>query len=248
MSDIKIVELNEVSNVRDLIIGLPDTGLVGVITATYIVRYLKMKEMGYIELKNDIPIAIIHDGKPKYPIRIYQKNGLAVIFSETVIPPAMIMNLAESIFDWAEEKGIEKIYLPTGIAVPDRLDIDKPKVYAVSNDPETLKNIAGDDIKMFKEGMIVGFYGAILRRAIRSKIFCISFLAESFPNYPDPGAAVSVVEVLSKMIGFEIDVKPLLEEAEEIRIKARDLMRRTSETMRALQKAHEKELPILYYR
>jgi predicted ATP-grasp superfamily ATP-dependent carboligase len=74
----------------------------------------------------------------------------------------------------------------------------------------------------------------------------ISLLAQSFSDYPDPGAAAAVVESLSKITGKKIDTKALLESAEDIRVKTRDLMKQTGRTMQEMGKAREYEIPPLY--
>jgi len=74
----------------------------------------------------------------------------------------------------------------------------------------------------------------------------MAILAQSYPNYPDPGAAASVINVVNKIIGLNVNVSDLLDKAEEIKIKLRDLMRRTSLEMQKAQKGREYELPPLY--
>jgi predicted ATP-grasp superfamily ATP-dependent carboligase len=58
-------------------------------------------------------------------------------------------------------------------------------------------------------------------------------------------AAVSLLERLNGAFGFNIDVKALQEQAEEFRLRLRELMQRTQQSMRAM-KSQEEELPALY--
>jgi predicted ATP-grasp superfamily ATP-dependent carboligase len=54
------------------------------------------------------------------------------------------------------------------------------------------------------------------------------------------------VTSLNKLLNLSVDVKGLLEQAEEIRLRMRELMQRTSKSMRGMEKAQEQELPAMY--
>ena len=71
-------------------------------------------------------------------------------------------------------------------------------------------------------------------------------LAQAFPQYPDPGAAAAVIDALNRIYGLNVNTKVLEERSEEIRIKARELMRRTYDTMKQMGKSQEYELPLMY--
>ena len=64
--------------------------------------------------------------------------------------------------------------------------------------------------------------------------------------YPDPGDAASAIESLDKFLKLGIDVKELLEKGEEIKLKARDLMRQTALSAPKMQKGVEQDMPIMY--
>jgi predicted ATP-grasp superfamily ATP-dependent carboligase len=71
-------------------------------------------------------------------------------------------------------------------------------------------------------------------------------LAQCYPVYPDPGAAASAIESLEKFLELGIDVAELNERAEEIKLKARDLMRQTALSAPEMQKEVEQDMPIMY--
>jgi uncharacterized protein len=57
----------------------------------------------------------------------------------------------------------------------------------------------------------------------------ITLLAESLTQFPDPGAAASVLEVLAKLLSLNVDTKSLMAESEEIRLRSRELMQQTQQ-------------------
>ena len=78
------------------------------------------------------------------------------------------------------------------------------------------------------EGYIVGPKALSMRYSVSKKMSAIAIFAQSFYNYPDPQAAAMALKELSKASNIKVDVSKLLEKGEEIRLKARDMMKRTA--------------------
>jgi uncharacterized protein len=74
----------------------------------------------------------------------------------------------------------------------------------------------------------------------------IVLLAQSHYQYPDPGAAAAVINSLNKLLDISVDVQKLLSQAEEIRLKTRELMQRTAKSLQGMEKSQELELPAMY--
>jgi len=232
-----------------LIIGIPDVGLVGPISISHIVKTLKMELIGHIDSKYLPPILLFHEEKPLLPLRIYSSNDenpVTVILSESAVHPDGLQSLAEFIVDFSQKHNIKRMLLIGGLAVPNRMQITKPKVYAATVCEQEKENLKKLGIEILKEGFISGVYALILKQCLKKKFIASALLAEAFLNYPDPGAAASVIETISKIIGKEIDVKPLLEKEEEIRVKLRELMKRTLESMKKTGKEYEFTVPAMY--
>jgi uncharacterized protein len=69
-------------------------------------------------------------------------------------------------------------------------------------------------------------------------------LAQCFYNYPDPEAAAEVLKGLAGITGVKVDIAKLLEKGEEIRVKARDVMKRTQQEMSNMKKGQEYDIPM----
>ena len=73
----KIGKLNK--NEKTLLVGFPSNGLVGTFSISYLIHYLKMKQIGEIEI-SDLPATLfVEGGEILLPIRIYNKNNIFVI-------------------------------------------------------------------------------------------------------------------------------------------------------------------------
>jgi predicted ATP-grasp superfamily ATP-dependent carboligase len=94
------------------------------------------------------------------------------------------------------------------------------------------------------EGYMVGPQALSMRVSIRQGVPAIAILAQSFYNYPDPQAAAIALKELSKISDVKVDVSKLLEKGEEIRLKARDIMKRTQQEMSRMKKSQEYDIPL----
>jgi len=245
LESVTVVERKGMPQGLTLINGLPDVGLVGVLAVSHLVSSLKMEEAGSIESELLPPLVVLHRGLPKSPIRIFLKESLAAIVSETAVPSEAVYSLADAIVKWAGSKKAKIVISVGGMAVQDRQNIEKPKVFAALTD-ESLIEILGDSAEVLQEGYMVGPYALILKKCLDSKISGVTLLAQSFYNYPDPEAAAAALGSLEKITGIAFDVSELLQKGEEIRLKAKDIMRRTQEEMSKMSKSHEYEVPPLY--
>ncbi|NVM52754.1 MAG: proteasome assembly chaperone family protein [Candidatus Helarchaeota archaeon] len=248
MSDeIKIVEREPIQIKNpNVIIGLPDVGLVGLIATMHMIETLKMKRVGYIESRLFPPVIVLHNGEIQSPIKIYAKDQNIAIVSEIPIPSTAIYELSDALLNHLKGWNPEMVILLHGIPVPNRLNLEKLQKFAIGTDDKTKALIKDVGVEIMDTGVIVGLKAIFLWDSLKQKIPTIALGAESFLEYPDPGAAASVVEALNKFLKLDLDVEALLNRAEELRVRMRDLMRRTQETMRGTQPVRELELPPMF--
>jgi uncharacterized protein len=242
---LRIVESEPIPKQPVMINGLPDVGLVGLLAASHIISFLKLREVGAIESDLLPPIIVLHGGVPKAPVRMFAGNGLVVVISETVIPGSLIRPLANVLVEWAVGKGVRLMMSLGGMAVPNRQDIDMPKVFAALSAKSVESQLNGA-AEVLEEGYIVGAYGLLLRNCAQASIPAVTLLAQSHYNYPDPEAAAVSLTVVNKVLGLKIDASELLKRGEEIRLRSKDMMHRTHEEMNRMNKSHEYDLPPLY--
>lgn len=219
--------------IKNLIIGFPDVGLVGLISSMHIIETLDMKEFGFVESDLLPPLIVLHDGVFQSPVRLYYKNGVAVLLSEIPVAANMANELSKEIIKIINEKKIETTLILYGIPSPNRMNIDNPAIFSNGTNSKTVQLIKDKDLKYIDTGVISGVQAPIIWESQKKQLSTIAIGAEAFIQYPDPAAAANVVEALNKLIDMNIDVKLLNEKAEDLRVKLRDTMARTQEQMRA---------------
>ena len=241
---VKIVEKHPVPSEATMIIGLPDVGLVGLIATSYLITELNLEEIAYMDSDLLPPVVVLHKGLPHAPLRIYGNKNLIAVISELAVPAPAIYTIVREIVDWGKSKKIKRIISMGGIPVENRQSIKEPKVFAAASNQELLDTVSKKGLNLMNEGYIVGAQALSMRYSVSKKIPAIAILAQSFYNYPDPEAAALALKELSKISEIKVDVSKLLEKGEEIRLKARDIMKRTQQEMKRMQKSQEYDLPL----
>jgi uncharacterized protein len=241
---VKIVENKPVPSEATMIIGLPDVGLVGLIATSYLISELNLEEIAYMDSDLLPPVVVLHEGLPHAPLRIYGNQNLIAVISELAIPAPAIYTVTRELVDWAQAKKIKRIISMGGIPTENRQTIKEPEVFAAASNQELLDTLTKSGLKTLNEGYIVGAQALSMRYSISKNMPSIAILAQSFYNYPDPQAAAIALRELSKISDVKVDVSKLLEKGEEIRLKARDIMKRTQQEMNRMQKSQEYDLPL----
>ncbi|MDH5689858.1 MAG: PAC2 family protein [Candidatus Bathyarchaeota archaeon] len=241
---VKIVEKKTVPSEATMIIGLPDVGLVGLIATSYLISELNLEEIAYMDSDLLPPVVVLHKGLPHAPLRIYGNQNLIAVISELAVPAPAIYPIMRAIVDWGQAKKVERIVSIGGIPVESRQTITEPKVFGAASNKELLDMLSKRGLSIMNEGYIVGPQALSMRYSVSKKVAAIAILAQSFYNYPDPEAAAMVLKELSKISDIKVDVSKLLEKGEEIRLKARDIMKRTQQEMNRMKKSQEYDLPL----
>ncbi len=241
-------EVSPVRKLRYLVLGLPDVGLVGAITAMHLVRSLGMDDAVHVDSYTLLPpVAVIRKGSPLSPIRIYVKGELGVMVTDVPIAPPAVTPLATAIVEFARSRGVELLISVTGLGNPARIDMEKPGVYWIASTREaTLEAGRLPEAKAADGGILVGPYAIIVKEAARKRVNNLVILVDSFIDLPDPEAASEAVKAISKLAGVEVPVDELLKQAEDIKLRMRELMRETKNVLSSMGKSMEYRTPLLY--
>jgi uncharacterized protein len=241
---VEIVEKKPIPSEATMLIGLPDVGLVGLIATSYLITELKLEEIAYMDSDLLPPVVVLHKGLPHAPLRIYGNQNLIAVISELAVPAPAIYSIMREIVDWGQAKKVKRIVSMGGIPVESRQSITEPQVFGAASNQELLDTLNKKGLSIMNEGYIVGPQALSMRYSISKKVPAIAILAQSFYNYPDPEAAAMVLKEFSRIFEIKVDVSKLREKGEEIRLKARDIMKRTQQEMNRMKKSQEYDLPL----
>jgi uncharacterized protein len=219
-----------------VVVGLPEAGLVGTIAASYLAQLLKLPQIGHVDSELEPPVVIVEKSEPRYPIRIFGREDLAVFVCDIPLTPRLATEFSTAVVNWCLEKHARLLIGATGLPSKTRLEQEEelPSVFYVTTAPSEISDLISNFAQTLEEAVVVGTYALILKKCMALHQPNITFFAESHFDFPDPGAAAAVINVLKTVLGVEVDVKPLLEESEQIRLKSRELMKRTQQSMQQM--------------
>ena len=237
--DIQIIEYKEV-NLTDamLIEAFPTVGLVGSIAGHFIIDALHLEEIGAITSRYFMPAAVIHNGYPSPPVRIYAgKKNLRpgrLLFTacghhlRVHAPVDVVKPLADTILEWAKKKKCSMIVSLEGTHA---VNVKKLKTYGVASTQKMKETLKTHDIEETKEGMITGVTGVLLYEGAQLKRDVLCLLAEAHSSFPDSRAAGMLIETLDKILpGIKLDPGPLYKEADDIEQKIKAFIKQAQPT------------------
>jgi uncharacterized protein len=235
--EVRIYEVKRVDVEGAIVIdGFPSVGLVSSIVANYLIDTLKMEQIGIVESPAFPTVALVRNGIPQHPVRIYAgrppadragrgADKIVAFVSEFHPAPAIIHPLATAILDWVQEQRCSLLVSPEGLVVeadararsgksPRLNDV---KVYGIASTPKARELYIEPNTIPFTEGVITGIAGVLLNEGRRRGFDVLTFLAEAQSDYPDARAAAKVIEAINRiLLRTPLDAVPLYAEAERI--------------------------------
>ena len=213
-----------------LIAGFPGMGLVGTISASYIVEKLNMEFIGFVSSERFPPLAAVHSGKPMYPARLYasKKYNMLILVSEFVVPIRAVYALSDVIYDFARKQKVSQI-ISLGAIVKKS---ESNKIFAIASTAYLQKTLENEPkMQLVKEGVTTGVTGVLLAKGAIDDFPVISFLSQASAEYMDPIASVSILDAIKVYLSLDdLDTSDLKRDARNVESKMKDLMQKTKQT------------------
>jgi uncharacterized protein len=244
LSEVKIIERRKIPAEATLIFAFPDVGLVGVIAASHLIDELGLTEVAYLDSNLLPPLIVLHEGLPHSSIRIFAGQDILLAVSEVPVPTDVIYPIMDALINWGKSKNVKLMISLSGMPIQDRQDATELKSFAAASNVEALKTAQEKGLEILMDGYMVGPQAVVLQRAAEAGSPALILLSQCYYNYPDPEAAAEVLKELAKVTGLKVNVAKLLEKGEEIRLRARDVMKRTQQEMSKMKKGQEYDIPM----
>lgn len=217
------LELSEHPKKPLILTGFPGFGLVGSITAEYIVNHLKCREIGKYWMEELPATSAIHEGKMIPPLTVHYCDKFNLIIIKSIVTfPGMEWKIADLVNKVANDLDAYELVCIEGIN--GAADAEVQEVFYYSQNLKDKKKIEKTGAKPLMEGVLVGVTSALLLKSDRQ---LISLFVESKAGMPDSKAAAEVIKTLDKYFGFNIDPDPLYETAKKFEEKFNSLIEQT---------------------
>ncbi len=225
------------TNENTLLVGFPSNGLVGTFSISYLIHYLKMRQIGEIEVP-DLPSTLfVEGGEILAPIRAYSKKNIFVIISDVPFNQYLAEGFALAVHEFCKTYAIKKIVIVSGMETINQQK-EAPKIYGLVSHPSLENILYNNHIMKFLDGSIFGTDAAIISVFRKTKIPVLVLYAECHPFFPDPEASIIAIVTLAKILDVKVDTKDIQNRIDKLRIQHRDLM---EQTIKALQQQQEKQ-------
>ncbi|MGM0510486.1 MAG: proteasome assembly chaperone family protein [Thermoplasmatota archaeon] len=244
--DEKCVEINEEEEIPEvdcLVAGFPGTGLIGGMAAEQLINSLDLKQVASLNCDEFPPTAVIFEGVPRRPVRFFAGDGFILVKSDMVIPPDISHVLAETIIDWAIDKGVKEVIIFDGIQEREEAE-EENKIWGVLSSHEAEDEAQEIGIDIIKRGAISGISSSLLLSANERDLEAVGMLAEGTPKIPDPAASAKLLDKFAAYKGIELDTEPLRESAEELEEQYSKLVQQTKQAEKEFE--HRSASPPLY--
>ena len=213
--------------------GFSTVGSVGVIATSHLISSLQLSPMGTVLHPRFPAVALIHDSVPKHPVRVYQGDGIGVFTSEIQFTSEHDVYFANTVLEWFTKGGFDRLIVIDGV-VSNELGIkEDSELWGVSSTSVGRDQLDNSSIQRIQQGVVTGIAGYLIAEGERRGLDVTALLAECNPMYPDARAAIIAVEGLSELVGVEVPVEGLIEDARNIEERVRE----------AFEKAQSNALP-----
>jgi uncharacterized protein len=215
-----------------IIVGFAGAGLAGGIAVTHIIDQLNMEVIAHVQSRLIPPSVVFLDGKLRQPFRIHAtKDGkLCIVVCEIPLHIKNSYQIADSLLDWIESKGVKELVALEGIPVR---GIPSKRTVFCAAEFEKIEACKEKGIEMSRAGIISGVIGSILNECLTRKITGVAFLTPVIAFIPDPEGAAMLIDAVNKVYNLDIDTKDLVEKAEEIKQKLKILSKRHEKMRKA---------------
>ncbi len=209
-----------------LVTAWPGVGNVALIAATYLKDKLEAEELAEINPSGffDLGGVFIKDNLAETPAfpegKFYYWDSAGegkdlVIFLAEAQPAAESYEYAGIVLDVAQKFGVKRVY--TLAAALTEYHPDQPRVLGAASSPELLEELKKLEVVLAGDFYIAGLNGLLLGVAKERNIEAICLLGETVKyaaRMANPRASQSVLRVLTKFLGVEIEMAELEEFAE----------------------------------
>lgn len=217
-----------------IILGFAGIGLIGPIIANTLIKQIPdIKEIGFITSEYLPPISVFYSGILKHPFRLYYSPKYNIVVGICEVPfeiSSAYNDLARTINNWALNEDVKAKQVVIFQGIPQAGVIDDFTVYYAA-ESELVNFLEQYGIKKFDKGIIIGPESTILNETLSNKLEGYALFAPVY-QIPTPEAAASIISVLNKIYGLEIDISKLMEEGKEIKQRMLELAEKAQEFSR----------------
>jgi len=214
--DTRVVEFEKPEFREPLVFGgFVGPGLVGLVCAGYMIEKLGLHEIAHVRSQHIPPVAVFVGAKLRHPFRIYSDDSgkIIVMLSEMPIDIEGLYEISSVLLDWLER------IRPTEIIVLDGVGVsgipEQREAFSVA-DESRVKELEKKGVSAIQSVLISGVGGSILNQCLTRRVRGVSLLTQASVDFPDPGAALTLIKSINQIYELGIGTSELEENVEKM--------------------------------
>ncbi|MDA4130028.1 MAG: proteasome assembly chaperone family protein [Thaumarchaeota archaeon] len=202
--------------------GFVGPGLVGLVSAGYMIEKLNLHEIAHVKSQHIPPVAVFVGAKLRHPFRIYSDDSgtVVVMICEMPIDIEGLYEISSVLLDWVDQIHGKEIVVLDGVGVSGMPD--QRETFGVGNE-DRMKELGQKGINPIRSALISGVGGSLLNQALTRRISGVSLLTTASTDFPDPGAALSMIKSINQIFGLAIETADLEQNVERLNQRLNDL-------------------------
>lgn len=222
-----------------LVVSVPGQGIGNVILTDFMLEDQAMDHLASLDAPGLPPVAMIHEGKARFPVRIHAdpKTRIAVLRSETPVIPRLGRPMAQALVSWAKDIGLRRIVvLDMAFSSMERPGDGVPIVYTTAEE-ELFEMADKSGLERFGDGTVVGLTAGLLLEARLDGIETIGLLAAMRSPEDDLQSVMAYAKAIVPFVpGLELDTTALAERVKDMEAMVRDLQDQVRSAVQDLRK------------
>lgn len=217
---------DEIIGEKLLIVAFPSAGLVGAFAISYLVSQLQMKDIGELEFTKISPSYIIKNGEIYGPVRIYNRDNIYAILSNTPLNPISTYDLIIKSIEFAKNNNIEKIIIPRGLEMAQN-DKNDPISYGLAANKSSKSLLDEYNLPLIPNGAILGTDASVISAMKNSEVSGIVLYTTCRMMLPDDDAIIKSIKTLTDIMKVKVDTEKFEEQLEKINKENEKLIEQT---------------------
>lgn len=206
----RVIELGKFDYDNPVVIGgFPGPGLVGVISASYLIEQLGLHQVAHVSSQHIPPVAVFVGGKLRHPFRIYRSNNgrLVLVICEVPIDSDGLYEISAVLVNWLSEKvRLRELVILDGIPVQD-IPKERETSYIASENRSVPLEKKG--LNKARSALIAGVGGSLLNECLSGGVEGLSLITPASITLPDPGAVLAMIQTLNSIYQLNVGTEVL---------------------------------------
>ena len=182
-----------------LVASLPSSGVGSILLTDYLLEQASMDHVASADSNEFPPVAMVHEGKPRFPIRIHADEATRLCLLRSEIPTQLFLlrSLARQTIAWAKAHKLARIVALDGVTTRDG---GGPDMYFVCNRKQDSDLLAKRGIVPLQAGVLGGFTACLLLESRLQDVEVVALLATLRDAESDVRSCLRFAEVLPAFV------------------------------------------------